>query len=57
MVFLPVHFPKKHIPVEDGDFYLTPEGYRCFTEQYHLKRGYCCDSNCRHCPYKGNAKT
>jgi hypothetical protein len=35
----------------DGDFYLTPEGYKCFTEQYHLKRGYCCQSACRHCPY------
>ncbi|MGA1776952.1 MAG: DUF5522 domain-containing protein, partial [Flavobacteriaceae bacterium] len=20
-------------------------------EQYHLKRGYCCKSNCRHCPF------
>jgi len=27
------------------------KGYRCFTEQYHLKRGYCCKSGCRHCPY------
>lgn len=42
---------KKIIPVEAGDYYLTPEGYRCFTEQYHLKRGYCCESGCRHCPY------
>tara|TARA_R110000751_G_scaffold78285_2_gene157920 strand:+ start:2759 stop:2920 length:162 start_codon:yes stop_codon:yes gene_type:complete len=42
---------KKPIPVEEGDYYLTPEGYRCFTEQYHLKRGYCCKSGCRHCPY------
>jgi hypothetical protein len=57
VVFLPMQFPKKHIPVEEGDFYLTPEGYRCFTAQYHLKRGYCCDSNCRHCPYKGTPKT
>ena len=23
-----------------------------FTAAYHLKRGYCCNSNCRHCPYK-----
>ena len=22
-----------------------------FTEEYHLKRGYCCKSNCLHCPY------
>jgi Family of unknown function (DUF5522) len=34
-----------------GDFYY--EGaYLVFTAAYHLKRGYCCNSNCRHCPYK-----
>ena len=22
-----------------------------FTEQFLLKRGFCCDNNCRHCPY------
>jgi hypothetical protein len=33
------------------DFYY--EGpYMVFTAAYHLKRGYCCSSNCRHCPYK-----
>ena len=39
---------------EDGDFYITTEGYRCFTSQYHLKRGYCCDCDCKHCPYVNN---
>ena len=48
---------KKYIPIEEGDYYLTPEGYRCFTEQYHLKRGYCCESGCRHCPYGFNKNT
>lgn len=48
---------KKIIPVEDGDYYLTPEGYRCFTQQFHLKRGYCCKSDCRHCPYGFDNKT
>lgn len=38
------------------DFYLTVEGYIVFTEAYHLKRGYCCENNCRHCPYKKKAK-
>lgn len=39
----------------DEDFYF--EGpYLVFTEAYHLKRGYCCQSGCRHCPY-GFAKT
>jgi hypothetical protein len=33
------------------DFYY--EGpYLVFTATYHLKRGYCCNSDCRHCPYK-----
>jgi hypothetical protein len=50
-------FPKKNIELEEGDFYFTHEGYKCFTEQYHLKRGYCCESNCRHCPYGFDAKT
>jgi hypothetical protein len=27
--------------IEGEDYYFTPEGYRCFTEKYHLKRGYC----------------
>ncbi len=43
---------KHQIALEKGDFYLTREGYSCFTEQYHLRRGYCCNNNCRHCPYQ-----
>jgi hypothetical protein len=32
------------------DFYY--EGpYLVFTAAYHFKRGYCCNSGCRHCPY------
>ncbi len=32
------------------DFYY--EGpYLVFTAAYHLKRGACCHSGCRHCPY------
>jgi hypothetical protein len=34
-----------------GDFYLDVEGRTVFTAAYHLKRGYCCDSGCRHCPF------
>lgn len=56
-ISLPCIMMKKIIPIEEGDYYLTPEGYRCFTEQYHLKRGYCCQSGCRHCPYGYNKKT
>jgi hypothetical protein len=47
----------KKIELEEGDFYKTPEGYLVFTEKYHLKRGYCCRSGCRHCPYGYDKKT
>jgi len=33
-----------------SDFYM--EGTRkVFTEEWHKKRGYCCGSGCRHCPF------
>ncbi|GIW25855.1 MAG: hypothetical protein KatS3mg069_2122 [Meiothermus sp.] len=35
---------------ENVDYYLEG-GLLVFTEVYHLKRGYCCGSKCRHCPY------
>jgi len=39
--------PEELLP---GDSYM--EGpYLVFTAQYHLRRGYCCHSYCRHCPY------
>ena len=32
--------------------YIDPEtGFSVFTAYYHLKRGNCCGSSCRHCPY------
>jgi Family of unknown function (DUF5522) len=36
--------------VEGLDFY-REGAYVVFTEAYHLRRGYCCESGCRHCPY------
>ncbi|MCB0738786.1 MAG: hypothetical protein KDC92_14830 [Bacteroidetes bacterium] len=33
------------------DFYFNEQGLMVFTEHYHLKRGYCCGSKCKHCPY------
>ncbi len=40
--------------VEGVDFYLE-RGKLVFTSAYHLKRGYCCNSKCRHCPYAGDS--
>jgi hypothetical protein len=42
---------------EEDDFYFSNDGYIIFTEKYHLKRGYCCKSNCKHCPYGYDIKT
>lgn len=38
-------------PLEPEDYYLEGS-YMVFTAAYHLKRGYCCGSGCRHCPYR-----
>lgn len=39
-------------PLKEGeDFYFNDQGLMVFTEQYHLKRGHCCTSGCKHCPY------
>jgi hypothetical protein len=33
--------------------YLDPDtGLFVMTAAHHQKRGYCCNSNCRHCPFK-----
>ncbi|MBO6212783.1 MULTISPECIES: DUF5522 domain-containing protein [Algoriella] len=42
---------------EEGDYYLSPEGFRIFTAQYLKRRGYCCKSGCKHCPYGYDKKT
>jgi len=43
--------------VEPGDYYLEGPNL-VFTSAYLLRRGSCCGSGCRHCPYghgKGTA--
>jgi hypothetical protein len=42
-------------PVEGEDFY-REGAYVVFTARYHLRRGYCCESACRHCPYRDAAE-
>jgi hypothetical protein len=47
--------PPKPEFTEGVDFYIE-KGFLVFTETYHLKRGYCCESGCRHCPYNFKKK-
>ena len=37
-------------PITGEDYYLE-NGLVVMTAAYHRKRGYCCGSGCRHCPY------
>jgi len=39
-------------PLAPEDFYFDGPNL-VFTAAYHLKRGSCCGSDCRHCPYRG----
>ena len=43
--------------LEPDDYYINNEGLMVFTEKYHIKRGFCCDNNCLHCPYKEREST
>lgn len=47
----------KRVNLDPEDFYLSDRGFIVFTEKYHLKRGYCCKSGCKHCPYGYDKKT
>jgi len=38
-----------------SDFY-EEDGRMVFTEEYHIKRGYCCGNKCRHCAYEPRAQ-
>ena len=42
--------------VEGLDYYVE-NGLYVFSEHYLLKRGYCCQSGCRHCPYGFHRET
>lgn len=41
--------------VEGVDYYFENR-LMVLTEHFLKKRGYCCDNNCRHCPYKDKKK-
>lgn len=47
----------KRSKLDPDDFYTNEDGFIVFTEKYHLKRGHCCKSGCKHCPYGFDKKT
>ncbi|WP_165872251.1 DUF5522 domain-containing protein [Tenacibaculum sp. M341] len=48
---------KKILKPTPDEYYVNEQGYRVFKEEYHLRRGYCCKSGCKHCPYGYDKKT
>jgi len=48
--------PQEPKPLIEGEDYYREGSYVVFTSAYHLKRGYCCNSGCRHCPYRNEAE-
>ena len=50
-------FSNKGKAMENDEYYVNKEGFIVFTEKYHLKRGFCCQSGCKHCPWKEKGTT
>ena len=45
---------KPPVPVAvEGEYYFDGQ-FLVFAAGYHLRRGYCCGNECRHCPYDEN---
>lgn len=42
--------------IENEDYYFE-NGLMVLTAHYLLRRGYCCEQGCRHCPYGYTEKT
>ncbi|MBT3382276.1 MAG: hypothetical protein HN778_13795 [Prolixibacteraceae bacterium] len=40
----------------EGPDYSMENGYRIMTEEYLVRRGYCCSNGCRNCPYQPKAQ-
>lgn len=43
--------PRRPQDWQEGLHYYIEGGRWVFTAQYHVMRGYCCGSGCRHCAY------
>ena len=43
---------KKNKNKVESVYFYEENGKIVFTEEYHIKRGYCCAKTCRHCPFE-----
>ena len=44
--------PPHDAELQEGLDYYLEDSLFVFTAAFLLKRGYCCESGCRHCPYE-----
>jgi hypothetical protein len=42
---------RRDAELQEGIDYYLEDGLFVFTAVFLLRRGYCCESGCRHCPY------
>ena len=47
---------KREKPKLLPSYFYEENGIIVFTEEYHIKRGYCCGNKCRHCAYEPRAQ-
>jgi hypothetical protein len=44
---------RQETELQEGIDYYLEDGLFVFTAAFLRRRGYCCESGCRHCPYQG----
>lgn len=49
--------PREGAELQEGLDYYLEAGLLVFTAAFLRKRGYCCDSGCRHCPYQKSVRS
>lgn len=47
-------FDPKIFNAPEGEYYYRENGLVVLTELYHIAKGHCCQSGCRHCAYGFN---
>jgi len=42
---------EEQVTLVEGEDYYFENGLMVLTARYLVRRGYCCEQGCRHCPY------
>jgi hypothetical protein len=47
---------KETVLNKEQDFYIDEKGRKVMTENFHIKRGFCCGNFCLNCPFDPKAQ-